>query len=87
MITKVPAIVNVCICMLINSPVKVTVKPAGIVIEQTPDGICPLVHVAASLNAPDLIAIKIVLELDVVESVDVVVVTGTAVAAKKQRSQ
>lgn len=50
---KVPAMVNVCISMSINSPVKVTDKPTGITIEQTPDGICPLVHVVVSLNAPD----------------------------------
>ena len=72
--------------MLINSPVNVIVMPAGIITEQIPDGICPLVHVVASLKAPDLIAIKIVLELVVVAGTDGVVVSGTAVTARKQRS-
>ena len=39
-------------------PVNVTVFPAGITIEQTPDGICPSCHVAASLKSPVSIAVQ-----------------------------
>ena len=77
--TKVPVIVNVCICMPTISPVNVIVMPAGITTEQIPDGICPLVHIVASLNAPDLIAIKTVLDAIVVVASAVVTVVGLTV--------
>ncbi len=51
-ITKEPAIVNVCILSSSILPLNVTVKVAGITMEQLPDGTCPP-HVAASLKSPD----------------------------------
>lgn len=52
-IAKVPLIVIDCILISSSTPVNVTTMPDGIKIEQTPEGMIPLTHVAESLNAPD----------------------------------
>jgi hypothetical protein len=52
-IIKVPIIVNVWTLISSISPVNVTAIPDGMMIEQFPNGICPLAHVVETLNAPD----------------------------------
>ncbi len=62
----------------------VTVILAGIMIEQGPDGICPVVHVVETPNAPDRTAVnvsadEVLVVVVVVDAVCVVVVVVVVV--------
>ena len=42
-----------------EDPVMVIVRPAGMSIEQSPEGTKPSVHVSGSSNKPDFFAVKV----------------------------
>ena len=56
---NVPSMVILDVAKTKTCSEKVTVNPAGIIVEQTADGIRPSCHVAASENEPSAIAVQI----------------------------